>query len=174
VAKTSKGHIQQLPSGSFRVKVYGVTAHPTGEWTVQQARNLALALGERFEDIKFLVRDHGSNFTASFDAVFQATGTGSCAIAIQAPRINSIMERRVQTCRHEPLDRTLIWNQRHVLHSLREFEHFYNEHRPHRILRAAPLRWLPEPITDPELIAHLDLRRRDRLGGTLHEYRQAA
>jgi transposase InsO family protein len=65
--------------------------------------------------------------------------------------MNSIMERWVQTCRHELLDRTLIWNQRHLLHSLREFEHFYNEHRPHRTLR-----------------------RRDRLGGTLHEYRHAA
>jgi transposase len=85
------------------------------------------------------------------------------------------MECWVQTCRHELLDCTLIWNQRHLLHSLREFEHFYNEHRPHRTLRvAAPLRPLPEPITDPERIAHLDVRRRDRLGGTLHEYRHAA
>jgi hypothetical protein len=52
----------------------GVTANPTGQSTVQQVRNLALTLGERFEDIKFLIRDRGSNFTASFDAVFQATG----------------------------------------------------------------------------------------------------
>ena len=50
--------------------------------------------------------------------------------------MNAIMERWVQTCRHELLDRTLIWNQRHLLRSLREFEHFYNEHRPHRTLRA--------------------------------------
>jgi len=57
----------------------GVTANPTGERTVQQARNLALSLGERFEDIKFLLRDRGSNFTASFDAVFQAAGARSCA-----------------------------------------------------------------------------------------------
>ncbi|HWS94021.1 MAG TPA: hypothetical protein VN306_16485, partial [Mycobacterium sp.] len=59
--------------------------------------------------------------------------------------------------------------------ALREFEHFYNEHRPHRTLRAAaPLRPLPEPIADRERIAQLDVRRRDRLGGTLHEYRHAA
>jgi len=81
----------------------------------------------------------------------------------------------VQTCRHELLDCTLSWNQRHLLHSLREFEHFYNEHGPRRTLRAAePLRALPEPVTDLERIAHLDVRRRDRLGGTLHEYRNAA
>ena len=94
---------------------------------------------------------------------------------VQMPRMNSIMERWVQTCRHELLDRTLIWNQRHLVQALREFEHFYNEHRPHRTLRAAaPLRPLPEPIADRERIAQLDVRRRDRLGGTLHEYRHAA
>jgi len=53
----------------------GVTANPTGEWTVQRARNLALGIGEQFEEIRFLIRDRGSNFTSSFDAVFQATGT---------------------------------------------------------------------------------------------------
>jgi hypothetical protein len=75
----------------------------------------------------------------------------------------------------ELLDRTLMWNQRHLLHALREFEHFHDEHRPHRTLRAAaPLRPLPEPIADPERIAHLDVRRRDRLGGILNEYRHAA
>jgi putative transposase len=89
--------------------------------------------------------------------------------------MNSIMERWVPTCRRELLDRTLIWNQRHLLHALREFEHFYNEHRPHRPLRAAvPLRPLPEPITGFEQIAYLDVRRRDRLGSILHEYRNAA
>jgi putative transposase len=91
------------------------------------------------------------------------------------PRMNAIMERWLQTCRHELLDRTLIWNQRHLLHALREFEQFYNRHRPHRTLQAAaPSRPLPEPMTNPEQIAHLDVRRQDRLGGTLHEYQHAA
>ena len=94
---------------------------------------------------------------------------------VQMPRMNSIMERWVQTCRRELLGRTLIWNQRHLLYSLLEFERFYNEHRPHRTLRGgAPLRPLPEPMTDPERIAYLDVRRRDRLGGIFHEYRHAA
>lgn len=89
--------------------------------------------------------------------------------------MNSIMERWVQTCRHELLDRTLIWNQAHLLHSLREFEHFYNGHRPHQgLANARPLHPLPAPLTKPERIAHLDIRRRDRLGGTLHEYGHAA
>ena len=59
-----------IEHGTRRMHLGGVTANPTGDWTVQQARNLALTLGERFEDIRFLVRDRGSNFTASFDAVF--------------------------------------------------------------------------------------------------------
>jgi hypothetical protein len=79
-----------------------------------------------------------------------------------------------QTCRRELLDRTLIWNQRHLLHALHEFEEFYNSHRPHQgIANARPLRPLAAPIADPDKIAHLDIRRRDRLGGILHEYEHA-
>jgi len=89
--------------------------------------------------------------------------------------MNSIAERWVQTCRRELLDRTLIWNQRHLLHALREFEQFYNIHRPHQgIANDRPLHPLPAPITDPAQIASLDIRRRERLGGILHEYRHAA
>jgi transposase InsO family protein len=69
---------------------------------------------------------------------------------------NAIMERWVRICRRELLDRTLIWNQRHLLRALREFEAFYNTHRPHQgIANACPLRPL-SPITDPDEIAHLD------------------
>jgi putative transposase len=68
-----------------RMHLGGVTAHPAGDWTVQQARNLALTLGERFGDIRFLIRDRGSNFTASFDAVFQAAGARILRTAVRAP-----------------------------------------------------------------------------------------
>ncbi len=96
-----------IEHGTRRMHLGGVTEHPTGEWTVQQARNLALALGERFEDIRFLLRDRGSNFTASFDAVFQATGTRIPRTAVQAPRMNATCERLVGTLRRELLDRVL-------------------------------------------------------------------
>jgi transposase InsO family protein len=124
---------------------------------------------------RFLIRDRDGKFPALFDTVLKDAGITVVLSGVQMPRMNSIMERCVQTCRHELLDRTLIWNLHHLLHALREFEHFYNQHRPHRTLAdAAPLCPLPEPITDPERLAHLDVGRRDRLGGTLHEYRHAA
>ncbi|MCS7484138.1 integrase core domain-containing protein [Umezawaea endophytica] len=89
--------------------------------------------------------------------------------------MNSIMEGWIQTCRHELLDRTLIWNQRHLLHALREYKQFYNAHRPHQgITNARPLHPLPPPITDQAKITDLDVRRRQRLGGILNEYHRAA
>ncbi|WP_297539739.1 integrase core domain-containing protein [Amycolatopsis sp.] len=85
------------------------------------------------------------------------------------------MERWVQSCRHELLDRTLICNEAHLRHALREYEQFYNQHRAHQAMQqTAPLRTAPEPISDKEQITHLDIRRRDRLGGVLHEYHHAA
>ena len=95
--------------------------------------------------------------------------------AVRTPRMNSIMERWVQTCRRELLDRTLIWNHAHLMHALREFELFYNGHRPHRALHtAAPLRPRPQPITDARRLDHLDIQRQDRLADILHEYAHAA
>jgi len=113
----------------------GVTANPTGEWTVQQARNLALTLDERFEDIKFLVRDRGSNFTASSGAVFQAAGARILRTAVQAPRMNATCERLVGTLRREILDRMLILGGRHLHAVLTEYQANYTP--PGRI-RASP------------------------------------
>ena len=124
---------------------------------------------------RFLIRDRDSKFTAAFDAVLADAGLEIVKSGIQMPRMNAIMERWIQTCQRELLDRTLIWNQRHLLHALREYETFYNGHRPHRALgQAAPLRPLPEPITEPGQISHLQVHRQDHLSGTLHEYRHAA
>src|SRR6266851_124134 len=102
-----------IEHGTRRMHLGGVTAHPTGDWTVQQARNLALRLDERFEGIRFLIRDRGSNFTASFDAVFQAAGTTILRTAVQAPRMNAICERLIGTLRRELLDRLLILGEAH-------------------------------------------------------------
>lgn len=69
----------------------------------------------------------------------------------------------------------LIWNQRSLLHALREYERFYNLHRPHQgIANARPLAPLPEPIIDPDRLAHLNIHRRERPTGVLREYEHAA
>ena len=86
---------------------------------------------------RYLIRDRDGKFPALFDTVLADAGIKVVLSGIQTPRMNSIMERWVRTCRHELLDRTLIWNQHHLLHALREFETFYNGHRPHRALRSA-------------------------------------
>lgn len=124
---------------------------------------------------RFMIRDRDGKFSDLFDAVLADAGIDVVLSGVRMPRMNSIMERWVHTCRRELLDRTLIWNQKHLLHALREFEQFYNGHRPHQgIANARPLHSLPAPIADPDNIARLHVRRRDRLGGILHEYEHAA
>ena len=154
-----------------RVHILGVTAHPTGAWLTQQARNLTMDLDDAGQRFRFLIRDRDAKFTAAFDAVFTAINVRIIRTPVRAPRANAIAERFVGTIRRELLDRILIINQRHAATVLREYEQHYNDHRPHRTLgQAAPLRPLPER-TRTEIN---DVRRRDRLGGLLHEYQQVA
>ncbi|MFF3878348.1 integrase core domain-containing protein [Streptomyces sp. NPDC001978] len=164
-----------IEHASRRVRILGATAHPTADWIVQLGRNLVMDLEDAGSRVRFLIRDRDSKFTQAFDTVLTDAGLEIVTSGIRMPRMNSIIERWIQTCRHELLDRTLIWDQSHLLHALREFESHYNGHRPHRALnQAAPLRSLPEPITEPGQIRRLEIRRRDRLGGILHEYQHAA
>ena len=149
-----------------RIRVLGATGHPTASWVAQAARNLVMELQDAGCRTRFLIRDRDGKFPELFDAVLADAGIEVVLSGVRMPRMNSIMERWVQTCRRELLDRTLIWNQRHLLHALREFERFYNGHRPHQgIANARPLRPLPSPITGLDQIAHLDIRRRQCLGG---------
>jgi putative transposase len=164
-----------IEHASRRIRILGATAHPTASWVTQAARNLVMDLEDASCRARFLIRDRDGKFPGLFDAIIGDAGIETVLSGVQMPRMNSIMERWVQTCRRELLDRTLIWNQSHLLHSLREFEHFYNRHRPHQgIANARPLQLLPAPLLAPDQIASLDIRRRDRLGGVLHEYQHAA
>ena len=97
-----------------RIRILGVTVHPTGAWTAQQARNLVMDLGEQAHQIKFIIRDRGSNYTAAFDTVLADAGIRTVLCNIQTPRMNAIAERWIGGCRREILDRTLIWNQAHL------------------------------------------------------------
>ncbi|GGN96083.1 hypothetical protein GCM10011579_097130 [Streptomyces albiflavescens] len=125
--------------------------------------------------VSYLIRDRDAKFPTLFDQILGNAGIHVVLTGVRMPRMNSLMERWVQTCRHELLDRTLIWNEPHLRYALREFERHHNAHRPHQAMhQAAPLCAVPEPITDPERVTRLDVRRNDRIGGVIHEYRHAA
>jgi putative transposase len=154
-----------------RVHILGVTPHPNGAWLTQLNRNLLMDLDDAGQRFRFLIRDRDAKFTAAFDAVFTAINVTVIKSPVRAPRANAIAERFVGTIRRELLDRILIINQRHATAALRQYELHYNDHRPHRALgQAAPLRPLPHP-TRAEIN---NVRRRDRLGGLVHEYQQVA
>ncbi|MEU5943629.1 integrase core domain-containing protein [Micromonospora sp. NPDC047548] len=158
-----------------RVRVLGATAHPTAGWVTQAVRNLVTDLEDAGCRVTYLIRDRDGKYPALFDTILTDAGITVVRSGVRMPRMNSIMERWIQACRHELLDRTLIWNHAHLLHALREYERHHNQHRPHRgIANARPMRPLPEPITDTATLTHLYVHRHDRLGGLLHEYEQAA
>jgi putative transposase len=149
----------------------GITANPSAAWVTQQARNLLMDLGDRVAQFTFLIRDRDSKFTDTFDAVFASDGVRILRTPVRAPRANAIAERWIGTVRRELLDRMLIINRRHLEAALAEYVTHFNHHRSHRALhQAAPLKPLPAPVSQPDLY----LRRRDRLGGLIHEYTQVA
>ncbi|MFI8791977.1 integrase core domain-containing protein [Streptomyces sp. NPDC055105] len=156
-----------------RVQILGTTAHPTAAWVAQAARNLAMDLADTNATVTCLIQDRDAKYPALFDETLSDVGIRVVLTGVRIPRTNAIMERWVQICRHELLDRTLIWNEYHLRHAPRQFELHYNLHRPHQAMhQATPLRAVPEPLT-PAQISHLDVRRKDRLGGVLHEYQHA-
>jgi transposase InsO family protein len=147
----------------------GVTAHPTGEWVTQQARNMAMELGERTLQVKLLVRDRDTKFVASFEAAFAADGVRVVKTRVRAPRANAYAERWVRTVRAECLDWLLIWDHRHFERVLATYVDHYNHARPHRGLG------LEGPaVTDQVSLRTGPIDRVDVLSGLIHEYRRAA
>lgn len=141
-----------------RIRVLGATAHPSAAWVMQAARNLVMDLEDAGCRARFLIRDRDGKFPDLLDAVLADAGIQTVLTGVRVPRMNAVMERWGQTCRRELLERTLIWSRRHLLHALREFETFYNEHRPHQgMANARPLNPLPPPINEPDQIAQLNI-----------------
>ena len=154
-----------------RVHLLGITANPTGAWVAQQARNLLMDLGDRAAQLRFLIRDRDSKFTDVFDAVFASDAIRILRTPVRAPRANAIAERWIGTVRRELLDRMLILNRRQLEAVLAKHVAHFNAHRPHRTLnQEAPL----QPIPPPASPSQPRIRRRDRLGGLIHEYSQVA
>jgi transposase InsO family protein len=159
---------------SRAVYLGGVTTNPVEGWVTQQARNISCAWADRNRAVKFLIRDRDAKFTRSFDEVFRTEGIRIVRTPVRAPRANAICERVIGTFRRECLDRILVFGRRHLELVLVEFIDHYNSHRPHRSLaQRRPHSWDsdPAPTSDPQ---PGQLRRVDRLGGLIHEYRLAA
>jgi putative transposase len=159
--------------GSRRVHLAGVTDHPTGLWMAQQARNLAAVLGDQAAACKFLIRDRDAKFTKAFDDVWRSTGAEVICTPVQAPNANAVAERWVGTVRRECLDQLLIVGCHQLVRVLRRYVEHYNQCRPHRSLGhippVAPVVAEPRSGSVPGR-----LRRRDLLGGLIHEYEPAA
>jgi putative transposase len=156
-----------------RVHLASVGAHPTAGWVSQQARQFAWSLGDRPVPATALIRDRDAKFTADFDEVFRTEGLNVITTPIQAPKANAYAERFVGTVRRECLDWLLITGQRHLEHVLRIYLVHYNTHRPHRSLELTP----PQASPTLRLAAPPSpsrVKRQDRLGGLIHEYRPAA
>ena len=155
--------------GSRRVSIFGVTANPDSAWMTQQARNLAV--GERLASIRYVIRDRDAKFCGPFDEVFATEGVKIIKTPIRAPRPNAFAERWVRSARTECLDWTLVYGQRHLERVLRTYTAHYNAQRPHRGLDLKT----PDPRPDPpQLTDAVHVRRRDVLGGFIHEYELAA
>jgi transposase InsO family protein len=122
-----------------------------------------------------LIRDRGSNFTASFDAVFQATGTRILHTAVQAPRMNATCERLVGTLRRELLDRVMILGETHLHAVLTDYQAHYNTARPHQgIAQRVPDDEPDAPRTTVTDVDRQQIHRKPVLGGLINEYAHAA
>jgi putative transposase len=154
-----------------RVVAAGITAHPDSAWVTQQARNAAMDLDDRGVPSRFLLRDHDAKFTRGFDDVFGSEEGQVLRTPIRTPRANAHAERWVRTVRAECLDWTLVLGRRHLLRLLRSYVRHYNQQRPHRSLELA----VPEEREQsPPPVNPRAVRRRDVLGGLIHEYHRVA
>jgi putative transposase len=164
-----------IEHGTRRLHLGGVTARPTGAWAVQQARNLAMDLGDCLSTLRFLIHDRDPLFTAAFSEVFKAEELRIIKTLPKTPRMNAICERVIGTLRRELLDQTLILGKRHLALVLGEYLAHYNAARPHqsRCHRPPDLQTLPTRDA-ADLTDLLTIRRRPVIAGMISEYHHAA
>jgi putative transposase len=143
------------------VHLAGCTTTPDAAWVTQQARHLSWRLQDGQVAARYLIHDRDAKFAAGFDAVFRSEGVGVVRTPYRAPTANAVAERWVGSVRRECLD--------HLHRVLSTYVVHYNQARPHQGLEQRT----PIPPTAPA--GDGAIRRRELLGGLLHEYyREAA
>jgi transposase InsO family protein len=163
-----------LEHGTRHLHITGVTAQPTREWAVQQARNLAADLGMCMESLRFLLRDRDDKYGTAFDTVLETEELEVILSALRIPRMNAHCERIIGSIRREMLDHVLIVNEAHARQVLAAYQRHYNTHRPHQARQQLPSDAKERPdatVHDPN--ARRVLRTRI-LGGVINEYRYTA
>ncbi|MGW4800973.1 integrase core domain-containing protein, partial [Nonomuraea sp. NPDC004297] len=163
-----------IEHGTRKLHLAGVTAHPTGAWTAQQARNLVMDLSDRIAGLRFVIHDRDPLFTSAFREVFEAEGL-RLVTTPRTPRMNAICERVIGTLRRELLDQILILDERHLALVLREYLIHYNGHRPHQSRQLRPPDIATQPARDVTDLNDLrSIHRKPVVTGTINEYHHAA
>jgi putative transposase len=158
-----------------RVEYLACTRNPDTAWMTQQARNLLMDVDDRGQRPRFLIHDRDRKFSRAFDAILASEGIEIVRTPIQAPNANAYAERWVGSVRRECLDRLLIFGRRQLEHVLRVYIRHFNQQRPHRALDLRPPDSCSGANPSPTATIHpLQIKRRDLLGGLLHEYEAAA
>lgn len=161
--------------GSRKVYVSPSTYHPTEKWVRQQARNVSMWAEDEGIDIRFLIRDHDTKFTESFDEHFRRKDGGPVLTPIAAPIANCFAESWIGHLKAECLKHLFCFSLRQLDHICHTYAEYHNEYRPHQGLGNRPPAESGPPTPSDTGVNQQEICRRTWLGGMLsHYYRQAA
>jgi hypothetical protein len=150
--------------GTRHIHLAGCTTNPDTTWVTQQARQSVWELKASSQALRFLIHDRDSKFTSSLDTVFASEGIEFVRTPFRAPQANAFAERWVRSVREECLDPILILNERHLHRVLKEYTKYYNYCRPHQGIGQH------FPVSGSQRSRKGPIRRRDILGGIIHDY----
>ena len=160
--------------GTRKVHVSGMTCQPNGAWVEQQARNLAMDLGDQRGKSVYLLKDGDTKFTAKFDEVFKYDGIKAKRLPYASPNLNAFAERFVQSIKHECLNKFVVFGERHLELLIREYKDHYNTVRLHQGIGNKPIGIAGQVPPDAEPPNSAEIECDSRLGGLLRHYHRLA